>query len=178
MKVFASFVLVAAMVAPRAALADERAACVSSYEKAQQRKKETRLLESRVELGKCAAETCPEIVRRDCLAWLRETDQAVPSVVVSARTPEGTDVLDATVAIDDASPQKLSGAPVELDPGPHRITLRDARGGVSTQNVMINAGEKNRQVLVTMSAPPAPAAQREEPAPPREPRARPRCTRT
>lgn len=161
MKLGSIAALLAVSLTPGLAAADETAACLASYEQAQQSRKESHLLDARRELSRCAADACPAIVRRDCLGWLRDLEPTIPSVVVSVRTESGVDLLDASVSVDGGPPQKLTGAPIELDPGPHELVA-----GTAKQRILVNLGERHRQVLLLQEDPrPPPPSARKELAP-------------
>jgi hypothetical protein len=143
--------VLAVLAAPPTAKADTQA-CVASFEHAQRLRAETKLLAARAELRACAAEACPSSVTTMCLTWLREVDDALPTVTVGARTENGADVLDVRVWIDGSFVQ-TSGLPIEIDPGPHTVR-GEALGGQSIEEkLIVNAGERNRLVRLTFRSP-------------------------
>jgi hypothetical protein len=106
-----------------------------------------RLLEAREKLRAVAAETiaadAPAPWRQasvDSKAELAQLEQNIPTVVVSAGASAGAGAEGAVLEID-GKPATL-GAPVELDPGLHKLVLR--RGGVvEEKTVELASGQRN-----------------------------------
>lgn len=135
---------------------DTKASCLSAFESGQKQRLAGALIESRRSLQVCSRVECPEVVVRACARWLREVDDAIPTVILSARDPAGVDVRGARVVIDGALAQRgLTGRPLELDPGPHVFRFEDGARHVESK-VVINAGQKNRLVQVTLGDAAAP----------------------
>ncbi|MEO5728023.1 MAG: hypothetical protein ABI134_04935 [Byssovorax sp.] len=128
-------------------------ACVQAYEQAQRLRLAGDLLASRVELGVCSREVCPELVRRDCVTWIREVESATASVIVSARTPGDADRPDVRVFVDGALAQeRLTGTAIEVNPGQRRFRL-EPRGAPPVElPVLITTGEKNRLLRIVIPA--------------------------
>jgi hypothetical protein len=148
---------------PAAARADDtKAACVRSYEEAQRLRLGGDLLASRVELGVCSRDACPEIVRRDCVTWIREVEGAIASVIVSARAPDDTDRPDVRVLVDGVLAQpRLTGTALEVNPGQRLFRFEPRDAPPIEMPVLITTGEKNRLLRVTIPAKaPAPAPKR------------------
>ncbi len=154
-----SLIAVAALHSTAARADDTKAACVRSYEEAQRLRLAGDLLASRVELGVCSRDACPEIVRRDCVTWIREVEGAIASVIVSARAPDDTDRPDVRVLVDGVLAQpRLTGTALEVNPG-QRTFRFEPRGAPPIElPVLITTGEKNRLLRVTIPAktPPPP----------------------
>lgn len=152
--------------APGVAIRDARAddattsACVRSYEHAQKLRLQGDLLASRAELRACSRDVCPALVHADCVTWLREVEAAIPSVIVSVRSPAGADRIDARVFIDGALAQeRLTGAAIEVRPGQRRFRVEVPGASPVERTVLINTGEKNRLLsIVVGDAPWAPAS--------------------
>jgi hypothetical protein len=158
-----TFVLASATT--RVAKADEKMECVQSYEDAQKLKQEGKLRASRAELVKCSSEACPPSLRRDCGPWLREIDDALPSVVLGARSAEGHDLIDVRVLFDGAPlATALDGRAVAVDPGVHVFRFEASGLAPVEERVVVREGQKLRTVQITFAparpvAPPAPAPQ-------------------
>ncbi len=135
------------------ARADDVDACVEGADKAQQLRDQAKLVEARDQLIACAAASCPTAVAKQCAKWLREVDEAIPSVALRVRSSSGSDVADAEVTLDGAArPGALEGKPIKLDPGSHEFTFK--RGDETAEStIVVRAGEKNRPVDVTLVAP-------------------------
>jgi hypothetical protein len=93
------------------------------------------------------------LVRADCTRWLSEVDPAIPSVIISARTPT-EQVFDVSLSIDDQLvAERLDGTAIEVDPGVHTFKLQRAALAPVEQRVLIVRGEKQR--LIQFELPPA-----------------------
>jgi hypothetical protein len=91
--------------------------CVDSHVRAQLQRREGRLVESSRSLRTCAQEACPDVVQRDCVAWLEELRDEVPTVVFDASDRKGP-LTEVTVTHQGrVIATSIDGAAVELDPG-------------------------------------------------------------
>jgi hypothetical protein len=151
------------LCASQPAFADDRAACVAAFEQSQRLRADGKLISARAALRTCAAESCPASIATMCLGWLSDVERTLPTVIVSARMQDGADVVDVRVSIDDTIVQtRATGMPIEIDPGRHTIRFEASSGQTATEEVVINAGERNRIVRATF-------APREVPPPPPPP---------
>jgi hypothetical protein len=93
-------------------------------------------------------------VKTVCDRLLSAVEASTPTLIVSARTADGQDVVAAHV-LADGTPlvDSLDGKAIAMDPGPH--VLRFAREGAAPieLHVVVREGEKNRLVAVTFPAP-------------------------
>ena len=144
--------LVVPVVTAERAGANERQACVDAAERGQELFRARRLLEAREELAICARDTCPGIVRRDCIGWALEIENALPTIVLKAVDADGHDILQATVTIDDKPvPQAIEGKPVAVDAGPHTLRLVRPEGSAEVTFVA-RENEKGREVTIRLPA--------------------------
>jgi hypothetical protein len=143
-----------------AALADDKLACVSAYQDAQSFRKDGELRASKEQLVRCASEACPSVLSRDCAQWLREVEQALPTVVLSARGPDGNEAVEVRVTLDGAPlVDRLDGRAVAVDPGVHTLRFEVAGAEPIEERLVIREGEKLRRISVTFplaGAPPSP----------------------
>jgi hypothetical protein len=129
---------------------DEKQACASAAEDAEQLRIDARLLAARERLLRCARAECPAAVRSDCVQWMTEVAAAMPTVVLGARDAGGRDVLSARVSVDGVVVARgLDGKAVEVDPGVHKFRF-ESDGAAVEQTVLIREGEKNRAVTTTL----------------------------
>lgn len=150
---------------------DEKQACASVAEEAEQLRIDAHFLAARERLLRCSRAECPAAVRGDCAQWMSEVAAAIPTVVLAARDPRGQDVLAARAWVDGAPVvQGLDGKALEIDPGVHKFRF-EAAGASVEQLVVIREGEKNRAITATLgtaaTAPPpdAPGVVPARPAP-------------
>lgn len=143
----------------RAATPQDKQACISASEKAQQLRADSKLSASRELLLSCARDVCPAVVRKDCARWLAEVDEAIPTIVLAAKDSAGHDVAAVKVLVDDKPfSDKLEGKAQSIDPGSHVFKFEREGGPAVTETVLVREGEKNRIIAVTF-----PAAEGESP---------------
>ena len=154
------------------AFAQDKEACVASSESAQKLRSQKKLKAARKEILKCAQDACPAVVKKDCVTWLAEVDDSMPTVILSAKDGAGNDVTDVRVLIDgEPLTEKLEGSPVAVDPGLH--TFRFEPLGAKTpgivpveSKILVRETEKNRVVSVTLGEKPKVADKPPENPPP------------
>jgi hypothetical protein len=131
-------------------------ACVDAYERAQELRLGKKLVRAREQLAVCADPSCPAATKKDCSAWLKEVERSLPTLVVVARDPSGTDLAGARVIFDGAPVlNRTEGAAVPIDPGLHQVRCELEGRAPRTVEVMIQEGEKGR-VLACVLTPEAP----------------------
>jgi hypothetical protein len=148
---------------PTPARADEKQACIAASEDAQQLRIDGKLIAARARLRDCARPECPAIVAQDCAQWMADVVAALPTVVLGARDDQGHDVLDVKASMDGAPVTgRLDGRPMPVDPGVHRFRFESttAAGVRADAEVLVRAGEKNREITVTLGGGSGPAAPR------------------
>jgi hypothetical protein len=140
--------------------------CVSSYDRAQRLRHEEKLILARQELIVCGQASCPEQTAGECARWLHDVNDAVPSIVITARDATGADLIDVAVEVDGVTlARHLEGKAIELDPGEHRLRLRAAWGDSIERRVVADEGVKNKKVEIIFSAPPLKQAAARVPVP-------------
>jgi hypothetical protein len=144
-----SAVLLALLASAPGARADDREACATAAEQAQQLRDEGAFRKARDRMITCSRDVCPAPIKRDCLQWLGELDKSAPSVVVGARVND-RDVTDVKVTLDgELVAERLDGKPIAVDPGEHTFTFEHA-GQTVEEKVLIRTGEKNRPLNVKL----------------------------
>jgi len=151
--------------------APSRAECLSYHEQAQDARLAGHLLAARRTLRECSATACPPLGSRDCVGWLTEVEQQIPSVIFRA-VKDGEDVV--TLKISEGQQlltDSLTGTPLELDPGPHHFVAELAGFAPQDATYVLQAGDKNRVVRFDFASPkPVPiVAGSAKPKPPRSP---------
>jgi hypothetical protein len=134
------------------------APCADAAVDGQKLRQAGRLREAGARFSECAAERCRADIVNDCTSWLRQVDEATPSIVVAARDGRGGDLLDVRVAIDGQVVGGDRARAIPLDPGRHVVVFE--RAGARPQNVVVvlREGEKLREVVATFSQPASTAA--------------------
>jgi hypothetical protein len=142
----------------------DKRACLATYVEAQSNRQAGKLIAARAAAVTCGSESCPDVLRSDCVTWLRELDASIPTVVFSASTPDGRDVTDARVSVDGrVVVGSVAGEAIAMDPGEH-VAVCEADGYKRVEiRVVAAQGAKNRAVRFEMElahsfAPPVPVA--------------------
>jgi hypothetical protein len=151
-------VLVLAASAPSIAHAEDeletKRACAASYEQTQRLRQDGKLVEAHEQAVLCAQSSCPALLTADCAHWVDELDQALPSVVVTARDAGGKDLPGLRVMVDGRElPRQRSGLALTLNPGPHRFRFQaPGRTPVEREEVVLQ-GRKNQTIEVVLGEP-------------------------
>lgn len=127
--------------------ADDKTACIAAANDGQDLRLDGKLRAARARLMACAAPQCPDLVRADCTKWIEELDARIPSIVVTGKRKDDTDIVEATVTVDGAKvADRLDAKALSLDPGTHEVTLTVDAAHVSTQTIVLVEGELGRRV--------------------------------
>ena len=147
------------------ALADTKAECVAAADQGQSLRDDGKYRRARDAFATCARDVCPKVVVQQCSQWLHDLDAAMPTVVLGAKDDGGNDVASAHVTIDGQPlTETLDGKPVPVDPGVHAMRFEHPGSQPAEANVVIRAGEKNREISVTLHALPTAAPETSAPA--------------
>jgi len=119
--------------------AQDKQQCADAYTKAQVLRGQQKLRESKKLLTLCAADACPEALRKDCVPWLGEVEKSMPSLVVEASDDSGNVVLGARATVDDEP--VLLGRATQLDPGGHSVSVTAPQFAEASKHVTLAAGD-------------------------------------
>jgi len=123
----------------------DKAECLAASDQGQNLRDSGKYSGAREAFQTCSRDVCPAIVRRDCLRWLADLENTMPSVVVSAKDDKGNDLVDVTVTVDGKPlVAKLDGKPILVDPGDHVFRYEAAGYPAVEGHVLVHAGEKSR----------------------------------
>ena len=153
-----AFVAGAALLAsPSTARADEREQCAAAADQAQQLRDEGKYRRAREQFLVCARDACPAPIKRDCLDWLTQLESIAPTIVLAAK--DGVkDLSDVKVSVDGVHvTDKLDGKPMQMDLGKHTFKF-DYAGQTKEEEVIVGAGQKNRNESVTFGPATPPVA--------------------
>jgi hypothetical protein len=175
--------LLAAFFAPRSADALDKAACVAASDDGQRLRASNHLLAARQKLIACSDATCPSIVRAACADWLREVENATPTIVLAVRRRTPTcdaaavesDLVDVAVSLDGAPlAARLDGGSISIDPGEHVFRFEAPGVEPREERLVAREGEKSRTVRVVLAGrapecPPPSVGPRPHPTEPKQP---------
>jgi hypothetical protein len=139
--------------------ADDKKACLASYERSQELRRQGGLKAAKDQFALCARPSCPKALSGDCTKWLEEVNNTIPTVVVEGRDTSGGETVSVKVSVDgQVVAERLDGRSIEVDPGMH--TFRYEYGGKTLEEkLVIREGERNRKVTANF----APASTKPEP---------------
>jgi hypothetical protein len=151
---------------PRSAHADVKE-CIDHHSNGQLLRDESRFVAARARFVGCAEATCPDVIRAECSAFLRELDPAIPTVVLAARDDQRRDVPGVRVELDGRPVEgALNGRAIPIDPGRHRFRFVTPDGRAQEIEAVAQESIKGRLIEVRFAAPPAPVP---VPSPPSAP---------
>ena len=148
--------------------------CIAAHEEGQKLRSEKKPHAAHEKFVQCANETCPVVVRKECVDQLAAADKDAPTVALEARDDNGNDTAAVKVSLDGTEvASKLTGVAIDVEPGEHVFKFERDDGKSIEQKVLVVEGEKNRKIAADFStlvpkketatpkkeAPPPPAAQ-------------------
>lgn len=159
--------VIAWLLATAPAGADDKARCIAAAEGGQDLRTEGKLRAARAQFVECSAAACPDAIRKDCARFLSEVEASLPSIVVTATAPDGSDLHKARVLVDgEVVAERLDGKAVPADPGHHTVTIeRTDGGGRAEVSVVLAEGDKNRRVHLAFPRAASKLASSEPPPP-------------
>lgn len=164
--VFVSTLVTLAQAEPATPTRDQ---CFEAYEGGQRARKKFELIAAEREFLTCAHAKCPADIRKECTGWAAEVQKDIPSIVIVAKDPDGNDVSDVEVQMDDEPfASKLDGTPRNLDPALHRFRFIPKVGPALDASWVLRVGEKGRVFHITLGQPaakPKPAPRARSPLP-------------
>ena len=155
------------LVAPAALAAQPtKEECVDAHGKGQDDRDAGKLVEAGKQFLLCADAACPDLVRNDCARFADEIERLQPTVTFAARDGAQRDLIDTSVYVDGAlvASRLGDGSAHDIDPGRHTVRFVHA-GQDKVVDLVVNQGEKGREILGTFAAAPAPGAPPPAPAP-------------
>jgi hypothetical protein len=126
------------------------AACVASQNESQDLLQAGKLVASQSKLVLCAGDqTCPQVVRVDCVRSLDELRPRIPTLVFAAVAADGSDTVEVKVYRDgELLVPSLTGAGVEMDPGEHKLRFVGPGDVAKETTLVVHEGEKSRRILI------------------------------
>jgi hypothetical protein len=144
--------------AQKSAVAPDKAACVSAFDRGQRAQSDRALRRALTDLIVCSQESCPTVLRADCAGVLAEVRSALPTIVFAADDGNGHELTDVKVyAGKEMLVSQLDGHAVAVDPGTFELRFeREGRPPLVTSRT-IREGEKSRVIRVSLGGSPGAA---------------------
>jgi len=125
--------------------------CIAANEGGQALRRTGKLTEARTKLLLCAVASCPTVLRDDCAERLTNVEKAIPTVVLTARDPDGHDVTAVKVTLDGAPlVDHLDGSALRVNPGEHTFELSADGFHTASRKLVVSEGEKGRREVVAL----------------------------
>jgi hypothetical protein len=142
------------LLAPNPAKADDtKAECVQANTRGQEQRRDGKLSLARDSFRACAASSCPSLLRDDCTRRLDEVERVQPTIVFDVKDASGRDAMAVKVTVDGKPlADRLTGAPLQVDPGEHVFGFEAAGQPPVTQTFLIKESEKDRQERIVLTA--------------------------
>ncbi len=146
------------------ARADDKAACIKAHEHGQEVRFANRWVEARTLFLACAQPSCPVPLVRDCTQWSGELALEIPTIVVAAKRPDGSDIDDAKLFVDgELLAPRLPSTPIPLDPGEHVLRFEHPGWSAAERRLVLHDGERERAIQVQFTAGPPAASETRAP---------------
>jgi hypothetical protein len=164
--VFVAVLLGGASRGESTAWASSKEECLEAHSRGQDMRDAGRLTTARQAFMACAQTSCPQLIQADCARFGEELERLVPTVSFAARDPNGGDLPDTVVYVDDqpVAMRLDEGKAYDLDPGRHAVRFVH-EGRETTVTVVLTQGDKARSVIATFADLTGPGHTVSEPAP-------------
>jgi hypothetical protein len=130
-----------------AAPAPGKQQCLSSYENTQNMRRQGKLRAAMMQAVTCAQESCPAVLRADCVQWHSEIERSLPTIVIAAVDEVGHDIPSVRVIMDGEDLAGLQrGQAIALDPGGHVLLVSAPGGRSAALQVVVMQGQKDRML--------------------------------
>jgi hypothetical protein len=123
----------------------DKTTCAVAYENAQQLRLKLKLRRAREQLLICGHSSCPNVVTKDCNAWLEQVEAELTSVAFRVHDARGQDLTNVRVSMDgEHLRDKIDGTPSMVDPGMHVFRFEADGFAISEVRQMLRKGDRDR----------------------------------
>jgi len=123
--------------------------CIGASESSIRLRREQKLLRAREQSMICADAACPAEIRTECSQKVVELSTAIPTLVLSATSASGNDIVDVHVMLDGKPfMERLDGRSVQLDPGAHVFRFEAAGQAPVEKTIVLREGEHDRRKVI------------------------------
>ena len=145
----------ACVYATSAALADEgKLACIAAHTEGQELRNAGNPIAARARFAICSSPSCPTFVRTECAHFGKQLDDALPTLLIEARSPDGAPVTAVRMLVDGVLVlEELTRLPVKIAPGEHLLRFVPADPQLAEREVTIATREGEKNILLVLDLP-------------------------
>jgi hypothetical protein len=145
----------AASALPATARADDKTACINADTQGQELRLKGHWRDAEALFQACLRlPQCPAAVAQDCTTRLDDVRSAMPTLLVAAQQPDGSDTVDARLVIDgQVVARSLRATAIEVDPGEHVVTVEHDGWIAQEQQLVVREREKDRRLAFQFAFP-------------------------
>src|ERR1700688_1559974 len=121
--------------------ADQKEACLAAADTGQSLRDDGQYSAAREQFVACSRDACPKLVHDQCTEWLRQLDEATPSVLFGAKDDHGNEVSARVLLDGKPIASSVDHKPVNVDPGPHDVRFEHDPDEPVTMHIVVRAGE-------------------------------------
>lgn len=126
--------------------------CISANEDAQTLRQKGHLQAARSQLLVCVRTSCPTAVRDDCAQRLNDIENAIPTIVFTAKGANDVDLSDVKVTMNGVTvATRLDGAALNVEPGEHSFEFTTPGYPPVTRTLVLREGVKRRQEQIAFA---------------------------
>ncbi len=130
------------------ARADDKNACIEADASGQELRLKSQWREAALRFKQCTRLVCPAPIVQDCVDRYDDLQAAMPTLIVAAKRPDGTDTVDARLLIDGIEvTRELPATAIEVDPGVHVVHLEHDGWASSAQTIVLREREKDGRIV-------------------------------
>jgi hypothetical protein len=134
--------------------AEDKNACIDADTQGQELRLKGHWCDAEILFQTCLRLQCPAAVAQDCIARYDDVRSSMPTLLVAAQQPDGTDTVDARLVIDgQVVSSSLSATAFEVDPGEHLVTIQHDGWIAPEQRVVVREREKDRRLSFQFAVP-------------------------
>jgi hypothetical protein len=125
--------------------------CIEASDASLRLRKEHKLRSARAQLLVCAAASCPEDIRNECVRRVADINSGMPTIVFEVKDGTGRDLGGVRVSMDgQVLSERFEGSALSIDPGEHTFLFEVAGQPSVQKQFVIREGEKDRRERIVI----------------------------